>query len=139
MSASKFERASDAANEHDNKVVPLRAMGSTESNSGRPSIFKPAAPKPLQSEDTMDLLISEELDFVVRRLEQVRYGLSQDAILVQRHGYELQNIGFVNQALRDLAQVVKAQDKKGAAESISSVDVRGRLLPKSINPILSKQ
>lgn len=71
-----------------------------------------------------------------RRLEQLGDVLSADAILVHRHGVQLQTIDQMMQELGHLATVVATEDKDAAARQVTLGDLRQRLQRKSIRAIL---
>lgn len=138
MSGSGSKRSAQSSEEVSGTVVPIRPDLASSDAHSRPPLFRPGLPPLVESGDQMDLRVSEELDFVIRQLEQLRSSLAQDAVVVQRHRYELQSMGLLDQTLGHLSRVVRAQDKAAAAERVSTADLRSRLMRSKITPILSK-
>jgi hypothetical protein len=101
----------------------------------RPSIFKPAPPKPEPSTRLLDHRIAEELEYVGRRLEHLGNVLSEDGILLIRHSASLQSIDLMKQILGQLARVVAAQDKEAVADLITLTELKGRLVRKALRPL----
>jgi hypothetical protein len=106
-----------------------------ESTSGRPSIFKPPPPRPKPSTRLLDHRISEELEYVGRRLEQLGNILSEDSILLVRHAPSLQSIDLIKQILGQLARVIAAEDKEAVADLITLTELKGRLQRKALRPL----
>lgn len=124
--------------EHQQQIDAIQAAIRSEAGEGgaaRPSLFKPPPPRPAPSTDILDHRVAEELDYIVRKLEQLGGILANDPILLRRHAYELQSIDLMKQSLRHLAQVVAAQDKALAAEQVTLTELKSRLRRKALTPI----
>lgn len=102
----------------------------------KPSIFRPAPPRPAPSSDVLDHRVAEELQTMQRRIEQLGDILSADPVLLHRHGQQLQSIDLIMQQLGHLATVVASEDKKAAAERVTLTDLRNRLNRSAIRPLL---
>jgi hypothetical protein len=113
----------------------IRSGAGTGAGNARPSLFRPPPPRPAPSTDQLDHRISEELEFIVRQLEQLGGSLTNDPILLHRHSAELQSIDLMKQLLRHLAQVIAAQDKAHAAELVTLTALKARLQRKPLRPI----
>lgn len=114
-------------------LAQVRAEGA---RAGRPSIFRPAPPRPALSEDPLDQRLSEELGTIRRRLEQLGSVLAQEPLLIHKHGAQLQSIDLMMQQLGHLAAVIASADKAQAAELVTLQDLRQRLNRKPIRAIL---
>ena len=131
----------DSPSEHQAHVDAIQAQvraelaAGRESASPRPSIFKAPPPRPAPSSDPLDHRLAEELDSVVRRLEQLGGSLAANPILLQRHAAELQSIDLIKQIVGHIARVVESADEEWAVERITLQDLRARLQRKSIRPI----
>ena len=121
--------------EHQRQVDAIQAAIRSETGSPRPGLFKPPPPRPAPSTNLMDHRLAEEMEFIVRQLEQLGGTLANDPILLRRHAAELQSIDLMKQSLRHLAQVVGAEDKALAAGNVTLSELRGRLLRKALKPI----
>lgn len=125
--------------EHQRQVdaiqAAIRSGAGADAGSVRPGLFKPPPPRPAPSANQLDHRISEELEFIVRQLEQLGGTLSNDPILLHRHSAELQSIDLMKQSLRHLAQVVAAQDKAHAADLVTLTALKARLQRKPLRPI----
>lgn len=117
----------------DQLFASLKAEGPSEVK--RP-LFKPAPPRLAASEAEIDHRISEELQTIRRRLEQLGDVLSRETILLHRYGSQLQSIDLMMQQLGHLATVIGTGDKAAAAEEVSLQELRQRLTRKSIRAIL---
>ena len=120
---------------HQQRVDEMVAVVRRESPSIRPSIFKPAPPKPQPSCRLLDHRIAEELEYMARRLEQLGSILSEDSNLVVRHSGPLQSIDLMKQSLGQLAQVIAAQDKESVADQMTLTELKGRLQRKALRPL----
>ncbi|HYI48024.1 MAG TPA: hypothetical protein VEX35_06115 [Allosphingosinicella sp.] len=121
--------------EHQRQIDAIQAAIRSEIDSGQRSLFKPAPARPAPSEDPLDHRIAEEMEFIVRQLEQLGGILANDPILLRRHALELQSIDLMKQSLGHLAQVVAAADKALAAERVTLTELKGRLQRKALKPI----
>jgi hypothetical protein len=132
---------SDALPEHQRRVDAIQAQIRSELANGaasappRPSIFKPAPPRPAPSANALDHRIAEELDHVVRKLEHLGGSLASNPILLQRHASELQSIDLIKQIIGHVARVVESSDEEWAVERITLQDLRARLQRKALRPI----
>jgi hypothetical protein len=123
--------------EHQRQVDAIQAAIRSEAGAvaARPSLFKPPPPRPAPSANPLDHRLSEELEFIVRQLEQLGGTLSNDPILLHRHSAELQSIDLMKQSLRHLAQVIAADDKAYAADLVTLTALKARLQRKPLRPI----
>lgn len=121
--------------EHQRQVDAIQAAIRGEAGTARPSIFKPPPPRPEPSKNLLDHRLAEEVEFIVRQLEQLGGVLSNDPILLRRHSAELQSIDLMKQSLRHLAQVIAAEDKALAADRVSLTELKARLQRKALRPI----
>ena len=124
--------------EHQQQIDALQAAIRSEEGAGgaaRPGLFKPAPPRPAPSANLIDHRVAEEMEYIVRKLEQLGGVLANDPILLHRHSYELQSIDMMKQTLRHLAQIVAAQDKALAAGQVSLTELKARLQRKALKPI----
>jgi len=117
---------------HQQRVDELMARARAEATPLRPSLFKPAPPRPARSNSTIELRIAEEVDCVRRHLEMLGATLAGDPILLHRHGTSLQSVDLMNQLLGHLARVIESEDKIAAAQQVSHGDLRARLLRKAV-------
>jgi hypothetical protein len=122
---------------HQARVDELQAQLRAEAARGRPSIFRPAPPRPAASGNEIDHRLAEELELAARHLEQLGASLVADPAFLHRHGAALQGLDLIEQNLRHIAAVIVAQDKKAAADRISLEELRRRLTRKSIRAIAS--
>jgi hypothetical protein len=121
--------------EHQQQVDAIQAAIRSEAGTARVGLFKPPPPRPSPSANILDHRVAEELEYIVRKLEQLGGVLANDPILLRRHAYELQSIDLMKQSLRHLAQVVAAQDKALAAEQVTLTELKSRLQRKALKPI----
>lgn len=127
--------SSKTPSEHQRQVDAIQAAIRSGEGTARPGLFKPPPPKPAPSANLLDHRVAEEMEYIVRQLEQLGGILAGDPILLRRYSYELQSIDLMKQSLRHLAQVVAAEDKAIAAELVSLTELKGRLLRKALKPI----
>jgi hypothetical protein len=113
--------------EHQRRVDEMMAAVRAGTAAPRPSIFKPAPAKPAASSNPLDLRISEELEMLRRRLDQLGGVLASEPILLHKHGTTLQSLDLMNQILGHLAKIVGSEDKTGAVEQVTLTDLAGRL------------
>lgn len=102
---------------------------------GRRSLFKPPPPGPGQSDDVIDQRIAEELDLVIRHLEQLGDILVGDPILLRRHAQQLQSLDLMQQVLGHLGRVVAARDRAMAVDRITLVELKARLKRRALRSI----
>jgi hypothetical protein len=129
------------APDHQRRVDAIQAQirsemaGASEAAPPRPSIFKAPPPRPAPSANALDHRLAEELDHVVRKLEQLGGSLAANPILLARHAAELQSIDLIKQVIGHIARVVEAEDEEWAVERITLQDLRARLQRKALRPI----
>jgi len=116
-----------ATSAHQREVDAIQAAIRAEGGSARPSIFKPAPPRPAPSEDPLDHRIAEELETIGRRLDLLGDALAADPALLHRHAAQLQSIDLMRQMLGHLAQVVATEDKAQAVALITLSELKARL------------
>jgi hypothetical protein len=104
---------------------------------GRRSLFRPPPPGPGRSDDLIDQRLAEELDLVVRQLEQLGEILAGDPILLRRHAFPLQSLDLIQQVLGHLGGVVAARDKAMAIDRITLVELKARLKRRALRSITS--
>ena len=122
---------------HQQAVDAALAQVRADLEAGRRSLFKPPPPGPGQSDDVIDQRIAEELDLVIRHLEQLGDILVGDPILLRRHALQLQSLDLMQQVLGHLGRVVAARDKALALERITLVELKSRLKRKALRSITS--
>lgn len=132
----------DSTSEHQRRVDAIQAQIRSELTASakpeappRPSIFKPAPPRPAPSSNPLDHRIAEELDTIVRKLELLGGTLAANPILLQRHAAELQSIDLIKQIVGHLARVVESGDETWAVERITLQDLRARLQRRALRPL----
>lgn len=93
-----------------------------------------ADPKPATtgSNEDLDRRLAEELAYVQRLLDDVGGELSDDAIILQRHGRMLQSFDVACQILEHLQTILSATDRAEAVKAVTMQDLRARLLRKPI-------
>ena len=121
--------------DHQRRVDAIQAAIRAEAAPARTGLFKPPPPRPAPSSNQLDHRIAEEMEFIVRQLEQLGASLSNDPILLRRHAAELQSIDLMKQSLRNLANVVAAEDKAFAADLITLTELKAKLQRKPLRPI----
>ena len=105
----------------------LRSGGQLPIDAPSPiSLTKPITPGELSRR------IAEEIDYAWRLLDAVADELSDDPVLLQRHGDALQRFDIACQMITHLGAVVGAPDRMAAIESVTMEDLRTRLLRKAI-------
>lgn len=120
---------------HQRDVDALQAALRAQPGEPKRSLFKSAPPAPAKSEEPLDQRLSEELRYLVRRIEQVGGVLACEPILLHRHSGTLQSLDLINQILTHLAAVVESRDREAAVDRISLQELKGRLKPSKIVPI----
>ena len=121
------DEARAATSAHQREVDAIQAAIRAEAGGARPSIFKPAPPRPAPSEDPLDHRIAEELETIGRRLDLLGDVLAGDAALLHRHASQLQSIDLMRQMLNHLAQVVATGDKEQAVAMVTLSELKARL------------
>jgi hypothetical protein len=122
---------------HQQAVDAVQAAIRADLETGRRSLFKPPPPNPGRSDELLDRRIAEELELVVRRLEQLGAALVGDPILLHRHARELQSIDLMQQILGHLGGVVAAGDRAMAVDRIGLVELKARLQRTALRSIAS--
>lgn len=125
--------------EHQRQVDAIQAALRSEAAPARPNLFKPPPPRPAPSTSLLDHRVAEEMEYIVRQLEQLGGILANDSILLVRHAAQLQAIDLMKQSLRNLASVVAAEDKALAADLITLTELKARLRRKALKPIAEGQ
>lgn len=121
--------------EHQQAVDAAQARIRADIEAGRRSLFKPPPPGPGRSGSVLDQRIEEELDVVIRHLEQLGEILAADPILLHRHALQLQSIDLMQQVLGHLGRVVGAGDKAMAVERITLSELKARLKRRALRAI----
>ena len=101
----------------------------------RRSIRREAPPTPaalLPTDDALRLRLAEELEYARRMLAVMGDQLASDALIVSRHPTALQSIDIVSQMIGHVASVVRSSDPDGAVDRIGMVELKARLLRKSV-------
>ena len=138
MPMASNERALPAtfsAPAHQPAVDALQARIRTDLKAGKRSLFKPPPPGPGQSHSVLEARVAEELELVIRQLEQLGDILAADPILLRRHAPQLQSIDLMQQVLGHLGRVVGARDKTMAVDRISLTELQGRLKRRALRAI----
>lgn len=138
MIMEKVNRAMHAsyrAPEHQRAVDEAQAALRADIEAGNRSLFKPPPPNPGRSDSVLEQRIAEELELVVRKLEQLGDILASDPILLHRHAPQLQSIDLMQQLLGHLARVVAARDKTMAVDRISLRELSSRLKRRALRPV----
>ena len=121
---------------HQQEVDALQAAIRKEVAEGRRPLFKPPPPALARSTDLLDERLSEELEFLRRRIESLGGTLVADPVLAMRHAAALQDIDLISQTLGHLARIVAAEDKAEAAERVTLAELKSRLKRGSIRSIV---
>jgi hypothetical protein len=127
--------ATYAAPAHQAAVDAAQAQIRAELDAGKRSLFKPPPPGPGRSGSVLDQRVAEELDYVIRHLEQLGDILAADPVLLNRHATQLQSIDLMQQILGHLGRVVVADDKGMAVERITLTELKARLKRKALRGI----
>jgi hypothetical protein len=98
---------------------------------GQLPIDVPSPTKPIPPAE-LNRRIAEEIDHAGRLLESVGDELTDDPVLLQRHGEALQRFDIACQIISHLGTVVGAPDRQAAIENVVMEDLRSRLLRKAI-------
>ena len=120
---------------HQQAVDEAQAAIRAEIKAGNRSLFKPPPPGPGRSDCVLEQRIAEELELVVRQLEQLGDILAGDPILLHRHAPQLQSIDLMQQMLGHLGRVIAARDKTMAVDRISLTELRARLKRKALRAL----
>lgn len=120
---------------HQQMVDAAQARVRADLEAGRRSLFKPPPPGPGRSNDLLDQRIAEELELVIRHLEQLGDVLVSDPILLRRHGQQLQSLDLMQQVLGHLGSVVAARDRAMAVDRITLVELKARLKRRALRSI----
>ena len=120
---------------HQQAVDAAQAAVRADLAAGRRNLFKPAPEGPGQSDDLLDRRIAEELELVVRHLEQLGEILVSDPILLRRHALPLQSLDLVQQVLGHIGRVVSARDRALAVERITLTELKARLKRRALRSI----
>jgi hypothetical protein len=116
------------AGAHQRDVDALQARVRAEMATGHRELFRPApTPVPQASENLLDRRIAEELELVVRQLEQLGGMLAADPILLHRHATQLQSIDLIGQVLGHLGRIVGSAEREAAVERVTLTELKGRL------------
>ncbi|MEO9131241.1 MAG: PilZ domain-containing protein [Sphingomonas sp.] len=101
---------------------------------GQLPIEMPSATSPTKpiTPGELNRRIAEEIDYAWRLLDAVGDEISDDPVLLQRHGDALQRFDIACQMISHLGAVVGAPDRLAAIESVAMADLRSRLLRKAI-------
>ncbi len=117
-----------ATGDHQREIDAAQARVRAEIAAGHREFFRPAQTAlPKASEDPLDQRIAEELDYVVRQLDQLGNMLASDPILLHRHAAQLQSIDLIQQVLGHLGRIVVSADKEAAVERVTLTELKGRL------------
>ena len=122
---------------HQQAVDAAQAAIRADLEAGRRSLFKPPPPGPGKSGDLLDQRIAEELELVIRQLEQLGDVLVGDPILLRRHAQQLQSVDLMQQVLGHLGRVVAAGDRAMAVDRITLVELKARLQRTALRSITS--
>lgn len=120
---------------HQQAVDAAQAAIRADLKAGRRSLFKPPPPDPGRSDDLLDQRIAEELELVIRHLEQLGDILVADPILLRRHAHQLQSLDLVQQVLGHLGRVAAARDRAMAVDRITLVELKARLTRSALRSI----
>jgi hypothetical protein len=122
---------------HQLAVDAAQAAIRADLEAGRRSLFKPPPPGPGKSNDLLDQRIAEELELVIRQLEQLGDVLVGDPILLRRHAQQLQSVDLMQQVLGHLGRVVAAGDRAMAVDRITLVELKARLQRTALRSLTS--
>jgi hypothetical protein len=92
-----------------------------------PSADVPASRIPLDS-DELESRIAEELAYVGRLLDAVGDELTENPIILQRHGRALQNFDVARQILVHLSAILGSRDRGAAVDAVTMHELRSRLV-----------
>ena len=120
---------------HQQAVDAAQAAIRADLKAGRRSLFKPPPADPGRSDDLLDQRVAEELELVIRHLEQLGDVLVADPILLRRHALQLQSLDLVQQVLGHLGRVAAARDREMAVDRITLVELKARLTRRALRSI----
>lgn len=120
---------------HQHAVDSAQARIRADLEAGNRSLFKPPPANPGQSDSVLEQRVAEELELVIRLLEQLGDILAGDPILLHRHAAQLQSIDLMQQLLGHLGRVVAARDKTMAVDRITLTGLKARLKRKALRAI----
>ena len=122
--------------DHQRRIDKIQAAIRAESvPAAKPRLYKPAPARSPPSTDPLDHRLSEELECICRRLDQLGGVLAGNSLLVQRHAAELQTIDLINQVLGHISAIVSSEDKALAVEQVTLRELRSRLQRKPLSPL----
>ena len=122
--------------DHQRAVDALQAQIRAELAAGKRELFRPAqTPLPAASDDLLEQRIAEELEMVVRQLEQLGGRLAADPILLTRHATQLQSIDLMKQIIGHLARLVASADREAALDRVTLTELKGRLTRKALRAL----
>ena len=127
--------ATYAAPPHQQAVDAALAEVRADLKAGRRSLFKPPPASPGRSGSVLDQRVAEELEMVIRQLEQLGDILATDPILLHRHAAQLQSIDLMQQVLGHLGRVIDAGDRTMAVDRITLTELQARLKRKALRAI----
>lgn len=127
--------ATYSAPAHQQAVDAAQARVRADLEAGKRTLFKPPPPNPGQSDSVLEQRVAEELELVIRQLEQLGDTLAADPILLHRHAAQLQSIDLMQQLLGHLGRVVAARDKAMAVDRITLSELKARLKRKALRAI----
>lgn len=124
-------------NGHQRTVDALQAQIRADLAAGRRELFRPAAsaPPPQASDDVLEQRIAEELQTIVRQLEQLGGTLAADPILLTRHATQLQSIDLMKQVIGHLARLVASADREAALDQVTLTELKGRLTRRALRSL----
>jgi hypothetical protein len=102
----------------------VRAAAAAGARNGK----QPLPPTGLRpSRDPMDGWLARELQYAQSILEQISQPISNDHVLLRKHGASLQKLDFVSQLLGQLAKIASTEDKDCAINQVEIAELRSRL------------
>jgi hypothetical protein len=91
-----------------------------------------AGPLPAAPQADLEARLSQELAFVRRLLEQLGEELADEPAVLMRHTRALQSFDLAGQILGHISNILVAEDRGAAVNSIGMEDLRSRLLRKAL-------
>ncbi len=122
------KRRSLHLHEHSQAGVDAR-LAAVRSGAALPADDGASARAPVRA-DVLEGRIAEELAYVRRLLDSVGDDLSDDMIILQRHGRSLQTIDAACQVLAELGTIIASKNRVAAAEAVNMHELRARLFRK---------